>query len=629
MVDDLKDSTIVGKKLSKPFMAAGPALHYSHQNVQSCWMLILSGFVSSCFLWSKIVSGQLFSFSFQSLINYESWQLCDFVTSGISIFEYPWQIAVLGILMSILIVVPVIVSQMMSFVYSWPFLFSLIFLANLPFLAVVVLISCIAVSCRPLRFRSRFISIALCIMPQFIYVMLFGRTSGLDPVKWGFAFTPWLFAWAGSFTIAGIVLIVGHFNRYKPGIIYQVTIGTVLSALIIFMTMIGFDELDYQLYVAKNNPEQINEFYDHSITGALDATIEEPAFQKYLLTGYFYPIEPIEQRSTLKKEIQSELLQDRWPSWFIIPPDLNYQDQKRHLLEQYDRFITTWPKSNRMPIALYYKAMLSEYSVDIRMLDKSEEFLHFYNDYPFCRARGIWHHLYNKFSNSLESLEARWRLAKHLSGSGVFAQANILLTEADDLIRVQQAVRTTGSVQAETFERLLRVFESPCQTVMTELKLRQLHQRIKYLTLLISDENQDQTIESKKRLARFVMLNPHSQDYNWHLDELLDQMDSDDKLIDNISLAKTKLIADDHLKCQRLLEIYEKYSDRDSGIEALYEFGLLKRRLWNQTDRTNLQQKDQLLHQALEAFETLIAKYPHSIFAAQIRKNLADLPKAK
>ncbi len=53
-------------------------------------------------------------------------------------------------------------------------------------------------------------------------------------------------------------------------------------AVVVFEGEIGFDELDYQLYVAKNNPELINEFHDHNITETLDKNINNPTVQKYL-----------------------------------------------------------------------------------------------------------------------------------------------------------------------------------------------------------------------------------------------------------------------------------------------------------------------------------------------------------
>ena len=375
----------------KSFMTVGPTLHYSHKNVRSCWLLALTAFCISSSFWSKIQTGSFWSFNFELITSPKLWNLGQSTIAGVSIFEYPWQILVLGLLMGILAVVPVLISQLMSFRYSLLFILAVDFLANLPGLAVCLLISCIAAACRPLRFRSRFIAIALCMAPQLLYWGYFGGASGIEPIKLGFSFTPWICAWLIGLAIAGFVLGIGHFTRYRPGLVWIFTSLVLLTALIVFEIKIGFDELDYQLYVAKNNPEQTDEFHSHSITEALDETITDPAVRKYL-AGFFYPTEPIPLRAELKREIQIQLNYDRWPSWFIMPSELNYQAKKLWLLKQYETFINRRAKSHRMPTALYYKALLSELSPDIRALGQ-KEVLQFYSDHPHERSREIWYRL--------------------------------------------------------------------------------------------------------------------------------------------------------------------------------------------------------------------------------------------
>jgi len=50
---------------SKSFMAVGPTLHYSHKNVQRCWLLAVVAFGVSCLFWSKILTGLIRSFDFE------------------------------------------------------------------------------------------------------------------------------------------------------------------------------------------------------------------------------------------------------------------------------------------------------------------------------------------------------------------------------------------------------------------------------------------------------------------------------------------------------------------------------------------------------------------------------------
>ena len=606
---------------SKSFMAVGPTLHYSHQNVLRCWLLAVVAFAASCFFWSKIQTGTFWSFSFSSITSVGMWNFGRFVTTGISIFEYPWQILVLGLLMGILAIVPLLISQLMSFSYSVPFILFVFFGADLPAFAICLLISCIAVACRPLRFRSRFIAIALCTAPQLFYWGYFGGAGGLEPLKFGFSFAPWICAWLIGLGIAGLVLGIGHFTRYRPGLVWTFTFVFLLLAVVTFEIRIGFDELDYQLYVAKNNPEQISEFHDHNITEALDRTIADPAVKRYL-AGFFYPEDDIQRRLELKKEIQVQLNRDRWPSWFIVPTELQYQVKKQWLFEQYDLFIGLRPKSRRMPIALYYKALFSEYSPDIEALGRSEV-LHFYSDYPHERSREIWYRLYREFGDSPESLEARWRIARHWAGQGRFEQADELLAEAQSKLQEQLDLLEKEQPWDETF---FSPFRPPADSVMTTFKLTELQRKLNQLRNLIGAENRTGESSSAEHLAKFVMLNPHSQQFLQQLNELLVQIGDDAPLRDNILLAKAKLIADEQLRVEKLSQLHGEFLDTDGGMQALYELGLLKIRLWRQQNDSNLEQKKKYLADARATLTSFISLYPDSFCAEQVRKNLDDLP---
>jgi hypothetical protein len=614
-----KEAEKTPKVISKSFMAVGPTLHYSHKNVQRCWLLAIAAFGLSCLFFSKILTGSFWSFSFETVYSAELWQLGRFTLTGVSIFEYPWQILVLGLLMGILAVVPVLVSQLMSFRYSLPFILAAFFLANLPGFAVCLLISCIATACRPLRFRSRFIAIALCMAPQLLYWGYFGSARAVEPIKWGFSFTPWICAWIVGLGIAGLVLGIGHFTRYRPGLVWTFTSLVLVVAIGLFEAKIGFDELDYQLYVAENNPEQVSEFHDHSITEAIDKTITNPAVGRYL-AGFFYPTEPIQLREKLKREMQIRLSYDRWPSWFIVPPELSYQDKREWLLKQYDLFISRRFKSHRMPIALYYKALLSEYSPDIKLLGQ-KEVLHFHSDYPHERSREVWYRLYDEFGNSPESIEARWRIAKHFAGQGRFKQADELLAEAQTMLLEQGKQLEKQQVSEET---IFSPFHPPADSVMTEFKLVELQRRLNQLRSLISAENRTDEKGSAERLAKFAMLNPHSQDYSWQLDRLLEQMGDEDPLRDNILLAKAKLIADEQLRAEKFTQLHKKFQNTDGGMRALYELARLKIGLYQ--NETDSQRKKQYLAEARATLTNFTEKYPDSFWAEQAKRNLDDLP---
>jgi len=618
---DDKGTEKAPKVASKSFLTVGPTLHYSHKNVQRCWLLAAAAFSLSCLLWSKIVTGVFWSFSFQRLTCFESWRLGTFVTSGVSIFEYPWQILVLGLLMGILAVVPVLVSQLLSFQHSLLFVPAVVFLANLPGFGICILLSCFAAACRPLRFRSRFIAIVLCTAPQLIYWGFLGGAKGADPIEWGFSFAPWICAWLIGLGIAGLVLGIGHFTRYRPGLVWAFTCVFLLLAIVTFEMRIGFDELDYQLYIAKNNPEQIDELRDHSITEALDETIANPVVRKYL-AGSFYPAEPIALRAKLKEKIETQLRFDRWPSWFIVPPELMYQDKKDWLFEQYDSFIKRRPESRRMPIALYYQALLSEYSPDIDMLGR-KEILHFYSDYPYERSRQIWWLLYADFGNSPESIEARWRVAKHLAGEGRFEEADKLVAEAQTMTAERRKLLGVKQAGDDSF---FSRFRPPADSAMTISKLTELQRRLSQLRSLISPENRMNGPASARRLATFVNLNRYASDYEHHLDVLLKEMGDSEPLRDNVLLAKTNLVADDHRRAEMLSELHKQFEGKDGGIEALYELALLKKNLWHQQGESDMERWKKNLGETRAILTRFIDLYPDSIFAEQARELLGNLP---
>jgi hypothetical protein len=603
-------------------MAVGPTLHYSHKNVQRCWLLAVVAFGLSCLFWSKITTGVFWTFGLQKMSMPLFWRLGQSLTTGVSIFEYPWQIFVLGLLMGILAAVPILISQLMSFRYSVIFILEVLFLANLPGFALCLLISCIAAACRPLRFRSRYIAIALCTAPQLFYWGYFGRLRGVEPIEWGFSFAPWIVAWLDSLTIAGLVLGIGHFTRYRPGLTWIFTLLTLVIALVVFEVAIGFDELDYQLYIAKNNPEQVSAFHDHSITEALDTTTKDPATKDYL-ESFFYPTEPIALRAALKKEIQAQLsYDDYWPDWFILPDNLKYQEEKERLLKEYDIFIKKRPNSRRMAIALYYKALLTEYSPDTNVLEE-KEILHFYSDYPQERAARIWWFLFQDFGNSPESIEARWRVAMQWAGRGMFEQADELLIQAQVMLTAEQA--KLRKAEQTPSGKLFGLFQPPPDSTMTTLKLGNLQRRIHQSRILISTENRTDDTTSIDRLARFVLLNPYAPDYDKHLEGLLEQTQNNDPLRDNILLAQAKIELDELERVKKLSDVHAKYKQTDAGVSALYELGLLKISLWRQQDEINVEFKKRYLEDAKAILSSFLESYPGSFHAEQVRKNLEDL----
>ncbi len=603
-------------------MTAGPTLHYSHANVYSCWLLSVALYAGICLFWARLTNGQFLVLNLLDLFKPSHWHLGRVVTEPLSIYEYPWHIAILGTLMGLLAVSPLLTAQLMSFRYSLPMIILAIFLARLPMLGLFLLASCAAVACRPLRFRSRIISLALCMAGPMLYWAFFGGTHSSDPIRWGLSYTPWIYAWLIAMMIAGVVIAIGHYTRYRPGLVWLITMVAAAATYATFEKTIGFDELDYQMYVAGNNPEEQVEFHNHVLTRYLDRILTDEMRYSYF-AGYFYPSDKIDLRKKLREEIESLLYYNRWPQWFLndLPEELRYQSKRSELLAQYNYFLEKRPFSRRVPIALYYKAILNELTPDARYFGQTE-ILRFYQDYPFYENLHFWQDLLVRFPDSAEALEARWRLAVHLAGQARFKEALDLCQVALTLL---EKVLPALSESPVSSGNLITAFVPPTQTVMTPYKLQDLRSRLLILREVLSPANQGSSEAERQRLARFILLNPYSVHYARQLEDLLASVSSEDPLRDNLLTARACLTGDLQMRSNTLREIWEKYPDRDGGIQALYELGALRLQQWKEMKPESA--KMELLTEARGLLNHLIQTYPQSPYADLARRLLTPLAK--
>ncbi len=581
-------------------------------------------YVLVCLFWNRLLIGGLISVVPADVIDPGLWSLGRFVASPVSIYEYPYQILILGTLMGILAVAPVLVSQLYSFRYCIPLILSMMVIGKLYFFGLFTVLSCIAVACRPLRFRSRFISVALCMAPQVAYWAIWGGYATADPIRWGFSYAPWIYAWLTGLAVAAIVLGIGHFTRYRPGLIFTMS-GILLGASFgVFQKHIGFAELDYQLYVAGSNPEEAVEFHNSSLSGLIDEVIADDALRSYLI-GIFYPTEPVLLRVKLKEEIQNLLVYNQWPQWFQkkMPERFRYQSRRRELLSRCQEFMERRPQSKRMPVALYYTAMLNEYQPDVRYFGRTET-LRFYHDYPFKDNMLIWQELYDRFPQSPESLEARWRLARHNAAQGRFDLAQQLCQVTRSMIQ-EQLVRLEKEDLPRDKDSILSAFHAPVHTAMTPFKLRDLDFRVRTLQRLIDRDNQGADDASRRRLAVFVGLNPYAADYAGRLDAMLREMGKTDPLRDNVLLAQTMLNPAANERAAALFALADTFQGTDAGLTASYEGVLALLDEWKES-QADTQTRSAMLEKVRGLLMDFAAAHPDSFYANPVLLLLQTLP---
>jgi tetratricopeptide (TPR) repeat protein len=629
-----------GIAVQKTFFSVGPTLRYSHSNVRFFWTLSLLVYIGTLLFWSKLITGDLVCFA-KNWSNPEVlWGLSEHIKSPINIFNYPEHIFVLGGLMGILAITPVLVSQLMSLKHCLPFIICSAVLGMPVAFSLTLLVSCFAAASRPLRFRSRIISLALCLTPQAIYWSVFGSIENVDPIKTGLAYSPWLFAWFCSLLIAGAVLAVGHLTRYRPGLVFLFTLISLTTSVVVFQRTVSLAELDYQLYIAGNDPDKFEEFYEQDLSTQIDAMVNQ-----ILTDGTpfgFYPTERDSLRKRLISDIQNELRRDRWLRGFERDDKFNYQKKRNDLLEQYTNFINppkkwwmpqivhNWltadeQRQDRLPIALYYKGILSDMEPDI-MLVEQKEILRFKSKYPHRGSLQIWVRLYKDFGDSPESIEARWRIAKSLAGEGQFDRAEELCDISLNMIEKQLIVSPSQIVETG---KIFAVFKKPAKTVMDTAKLDDLKFRINELKSIINIENHQNIPENNEILAKFIMLNPNELDYLNNLEDIAKHLSKDSPLLDNIMLAKALMLKDTAEQSKELKNIADTYPKTDSGIHAIYELAVLRVNLWQKLPEDDQEIKTNYLLKAKEILNGFITANPEHYLTDEAAKILNSLPEVK
>ena len=143
---------------------------------------------------------------------------------------------------------------------------------------------------------------------------------------------------------------------------------------------------------------------------------------------------------------------------------------------------------------------------------------------------------------------------------------------------------------------------------------------------LIDRENQGPDAASRRRLARFVELNPYALDYETQLN-VLQEIAKDDPLQDNIMLLRRCLFSmrERTAVLSELAQTYSRSGRRNS--QALYEKALTLLSMWKDS-RLDADTRRSLLEDLRATLTDFLESYRNSIYADQITQILNSLPSA-
>ena len=318
----------------------------------------------------------------------------------ISIEQVPMMIPVLALVLAALVSIPVLTAMLYRFPCSLPFIAAVGFLAVMPWLAIVLLLSCLLPSLRPLRSSSRFVSALVSLLPIIVYFFMASRqtepvvaalASPADQIK---VMAPLVLAVIASAVVMGVVLVIARIVNYRPGAISPLLAILFLTPAVLFEFEVGRDELHYRLLEREFGPAS-EYFLRQEVRELFEASVEAR-----------------EARNTdLPPGAAAELTETRW----LLELDSETSDifarHRRRAAEAAEEFIRYFPDSIYACNALYLEARALDMRVDLRAF-KRERAVVFYDDFPSEASRRAWELIEANFADSPVAAVALLRLAE-------------------------------------------------------------------------------------------------------------------------------------------------------------------------------------------------------------------------
>ncbi|NQU76596.1 MAG: hypothetical protein HQ546_09820, partial [Planctomycetes bacterium] len=169
-------------------------------------------------------SGQWFSTTAADYRDSIGRPLSAMLLAPLNIFTHPWMILITGLLLAVVVVVPLLVACLYHSRFCVFFLLCVMVLAHSPILAFVLGVGCILVAATPLRRRNPSLALLLGLVPAAVYLYLSASRSAvvMTPTQRLVLYVPFLTAAVGAVLAGGMILLIAHWARYRPGVIWPV-----------------------------------------------------------------------------------------------------------------------------------------------------------------------------------------------------------------------------------------------------------------------------------------------------------------------------------------------------------------------------------------------------------------------
>lgn len=522
-------------------------------------------FVVACsFFWQYLATGKWLDLSSGAYYTGLNTPLSRMFVHPLSVFAHPWMIVVISLMLALMFFVPVVTAVLYDEVLALVLVLLVAALGRAPALALLQAVGCVLAARTHFRSDSPFVAVLLGLAPLLVYLVVFaltvGESAALPLKRWvlyAVVAIALVLAVLASAGVLGLVKVL----RFRPGSLCPVIVAMLATGVIVYNVRVGDDELDYALLVARLDRP-----------GKPDALFESTSLEKWL--------ESHQGQSLGRKAIKARVIQD-------------IEDRKRELIDRCEAFLARHDDSDRAPGVLWIEAqvrslMLHEATYEAGYtpagVSTGDQDAHAPGsvliacsaEFALPVSRPTWRRLLDKHGGSPHAALAAWRLGQLALRRGDVAEADTLLSLAQERL----SPMSTNDQAAPKGNEGDRVFAPtpavPYDNADYYARAYQDVQRLLWLMRenhVLSDPASSEAPTSSEALAALVALNRNKLDYVDRLEELVGTYEGT-LMHDNLKLSYA-LVADTKLaKATALFEL-AKDATTDAGIEANYVLGCL------------------------------------------------------
>lgn len=513
--------------------------------------------------------GRLFDFSLQSYAEparfwgEQTRTLHDFILFPISVEQTPIHGIVLALLLASIVAVPIVTAILYRIPAALPLAAAVAVFAHMPWMAATLALSCTLAGWRPIRMSFRFGSALLGMLPVIVYIYLALRGgpeaigSSASPAQRTQLLAPWVLGILAGCAMMGVILLIAHLVRYRPGAITPVMAVMFAAPVLLFHAYVGTDELAYRVVEVHYAPRGAH-FMAMQDPAAVQQRIGElferwnrpdnPAFREDLLATLSG--DPERLRARVRRRFTLDFLADR-----------------NAASEACRQFLAQHPQSRYVPSMLYIHGRVLDLRIDERGLIARPPRVELYDDFPNAASEPVWAALWNYAGQSRLAVLAGLRLAQHHLRRG----------EVEEAVAKLQAVQhaplaAEAAPAAQSPMGALLVSRAPDRSLDFDPRPYQV-EAARLLELI--EGNRDDPLSGNQALTELFRLDTHRPGYAAELQRLIAEFPRA-RLRDNLLVQWAVAVPDLSRRAEVLRAIIGAHPQGDAQAEALFRLADLE-----------------------------------------------------